>query len=155
MTEYSAEPIGSADLCPSLTQPGGAETASMAVAPRPGFGTKAQGDAPWVRPYVLTSGRTHTHHDLFVHTMVSVLEYDPSLAARLPPEARSLYERVRSYTESVAELSAYCGLPLGVTRVLLSDLASAGLVLIGSGADSSPYDHDLLEKVLDGLNQIV
>jgi hypothetical protein len=155
MTEYSAEPIGSADLCPYLTQPGGTETASMAAAPQPGTGTNPPADAPWVRPYVLTSGRTHTPHELFVHTMVSASECDPSFAARLPPEARSLYERVRSYTESVAELSAFCRLPLGVTRVLLSDLASAGLVLIGSEADNSPFDHDLLERVLDGLKQIV
>lgn len=155
MTEYSAEPPGSADLCPYLTQPGSTEIASTSPVPQPSVGTNYPADAPWVRPYVLTSGRTHTQHDLFVHTMVSASESDPSFATRLPPEARSLYERVRSYTESVAELSAYCGLPLGVTRVLLSDLASVGLVLIGSEADNSPYDPDLLERVLDGLEQIV
>jgi uncharacterized protein DUF742 len=155
MTEHSAEPTGSADLCPYLTQPGGTDTASTAAAPQPGIGTNLPINAPWVRPYVLTSGRTHTQHDLFVHTMVSASESDSSFATRLPPEARSLYERVRSYTESVAELSAFCGLPLGVTRVLLSDLASAGLVLLGSQADTSPYDPDLLERVLDGLKQIV
>ncbi|HEY1669118.1 MAG TPA: DUF742 domain-containing protein, partial [Trebonia sp.] len=27
---------------------------------------------PWVRPYVLTGGRTRTRHHLYVHTLVSV-----------------------------------------------------------------------------------
>ena len=155
MTDHSAEPMGSADLCPYLTKPEDIETANVAAAPQPGATTNPPARTPWVRPYVLTGGRTHTPHDLFVHTMVSVSEYDPSFAARLTPEARSLYERAHSYTESVAELSVHCHLPLGVTRVLLSDLASDGWVLIGSDARTSPYDRELLERVLDGLKQIV
>ena len=36
---------------------------------------------PWVRPYVLTGGRTRTRHHLYVHTLVSVERYDPAAAA--------------------------------------------------------------------------
>lgn len=108
---------------------------------------------PWVRPYVLTSGRTHGHAQLLVHTMMSAPGYDPLFASTLPPEARVLYERACSVTESVAELSAHCGVPLGVTRVLLSDLCSAGRVLAEAPAAPSPFDRTLLERVLDGLRQ--
>jgi hypothetical protein len=112
---------------------------------------------PWVRPYVLTSGRTRgrDHEQLLVHTLVSAPSYDPLFAARLLPEARALYERACTATESVAELSAYCGMPLGVTRVLLSDLCSAGRVVAEAPAAASPYDHALMERVLDGLRQFV
>jgi Protein of unknown function (DUF742) len=110
---------------------------------------------PWVRPYVLTRGRTRSrgHGQLLVHTLVSASGYDPLFAARLLPEARALYERICTTTESVAELSAHCGVPLGVTRVLLGDLCSAGRAVAEAPVAASPYDHALLERVLDGLRQ--
>jgi len=112
---------------------------------------------PWVRPYVLTGGRTSSPQHLLVHTLVSGAGYDPALASGLLPEARALYERAHTTTESVAELSAHCGVPLGVTRVLLTDLAAAGRVLIGTdptASSSDPFDRRMLERVLDGLKQL-
>lgn len=109
---------------------------------------------PWVRPYILTGGRTRSRQNLFVHTLVSVQYHDPSFAARLPPEARSLYERAHTGTQSVAELSANCGISLGVTRVLLGDLAAENRVLINPETYASPYDASLLERVVDGLRQL-
>src|SRR3954447_441418 len=104
---------------------------------------------PWVRPYVLTGGRTRTRHNLFMHTLVSVKYYDASFAARLLPEARSLYERAHTTTESIAELAANCGVSLGVTRVLLGDLAAGDRVMINPETYASPYDPILLERVID------
>jgi hypothetical protein len=108
---------------------------------------------PWVRPYVLTGGRTRTTHRLYVHTLVSVDRYDPSIALRLSPEARRLYERASFGAQSVAELSAHCGVTLGVTRVLLEDLASTDHVQINESTYTSPYDHRLLKRVIDGLRE--
>ena len=109
---------------------------------------------PWVRPYVLTGGRTRTRHQLYVHTLVSVPRYDPSAAARLSPESRRLYERAHQGAQSIAELSAHCGISLGVTRALLEDLAAAGWVQINDGTYDSPYDHRLLKRVIDGLREL-
>jgi hypothetical protein len=108
---------------------------------------------PWVRPYVLTGGRTRSRHRLYVHTLVSVARFDPATAARLSPEARRLYERAHVATQSVAELSAHCGVSLGVTRVLLGDLAAAERVQINSEAYASPFDQRLLKRVIDGLRE--
>jgi len=108
---------------------------------------------PWVRPYVLTGGRTRTNYHLYVHTLVSVERYDPSAALRLSPEARRLYERASFGAQSVAELSAHCRVSLGVTRVLLEDLAATEHVKINEEAYSSPYDHRLLKRVIDGLRE--
>lgn len=140
-------PEATDDLCMYLTD-------AEAVPAGPRHARAAPTVRPWVRPYVLTGGRTHTRH-LLVHTLVSVPEYNPSLVAQLPPEARSLYERAHTHTESVAELSAHCGLPLGVTRVLLSDLVAAGQVMVGPDPYASPYDSELLERIIDGLQQFV
>jgi hypothetical protein len=120
------------------------------------YGPRAGSSAPtnpWVRPYVLTGGRTRSRGQLLVHTLVTAPSYDAVFAGRLLPEARALYERAHSATESVAELSAHCGVPLGVTRVLLGDLSAAGRVLIEAPAAASPFDRGLLERVLHGLEQ--
>ena len=74
---------------------------------------------PWVRPYVLTGGRTQTRKYPYLHTLVSVDRYDESASARLLPEARRLYDRAAVGVQSVAELSAHCQVSIGVTRVLL------------------------------------
>ncbi len=106
---------------------------------------------PWVRPYVLTGGRTRTRNHPYVHTLVSVDRYDPGASARLSPEARRLYERAAAGTQSVAELSAHCALSLGVTRVLLEDLVAAELVRVNDDALSAPHDHRLLRRVVASL----
>lgn len=106
-----------------------------------------------VRPYVLTGGRTWTRQHLLVHTLVSVPYYDAVFASGLLPEARSLYENAR-HTRSVAELSAVCGMSLGVTRVVVDDLASADRVQVHAGQYASPFDFRLLERLRDGLRQL-
>jgi hypothetical protein len=108
---------------------------------------------PWVRPYVLTRGRTRTNHRLYVHTLVSAERFDQGVAGRLAPEARRLYERAAMSPESVAELSSHCGVSLGVTRVLLEDLASTGRIHINAEMYDSPFDQRLLKRVIDGLRE--
>lgn len=109
---------------------------------------------PWVRPYVLTGGRTRTVHNLYVHTLVTVERFDVNAARRLSPESRRLYERAAGGAQSVAELSAHCGISLGVTRVLLEDLAAQDRVQINDEAYASPYDRNLLKRVIDGLREL-
>ncbi|HEX6499351.1 MAG TPA: DUF742 domain-containing protein [Micromonosporaceae bacterium] len=106
-----------------------------------------------VRPYVLTGGRTRTRQHLLVHTLVSVPYYDAVFASSLLPEVRSLYEHARE-TRSVAELSAVCGMSLGVTRVVVDDLAASDRLYVHADQYSSPFDFRLLERLRDGLRQL-
>ncbi|GAB2864393.1 DUF742 domain-containing protein [Actinocorallia aurea] len=107
---------------------------------------------PWVRPYVLSGGRTGTRWRMLMHTLVSAAGRLPVAAAGPLPEAQALYQRVEAGPQTVAELSAACGVPLGLTRVLLGDLAGRGLVTVH--ADLDPFDPLLLERVLDGLRAL-
>jgi len=100
------------------------------------------------RPCFLTGGGTRTRRPLLVHTLVSVPRYDVVFAAGLPREARTLYESART-PASVAELSARCDLPLGVTRVVIDDLAGHDRMLIHDSATGP--DLSLLERLRDGL----
>ncbi|MDR7303434.1 DUF742 domain-containing protein [Haloactinomyces albus] len=106
-----------------------------------------------VRPYTLTGGRTRTRHQLLVETMISVPDYDAEFAETLMPESLSVYELARTPI-SLAELSASLVIPLGVIRVLVGDLAADGAVFIHPTGHSYQYDHTILERILDGLNQI-
>ncbi|WP_066070732.1 DUF742 domain-containing protein [Frankia sp. EI5c] len=108
-----------------------------------------------IRPYALTGGRTRAQHHLQVETMVSVPRYDPALSENLMPESRALYERARGQL-SVAELSALLSIPLGVVRILISDLAAQGAVLVHPTVhgDSQDHDHSVLERILSGLREL-
>jgi hypothetical protein len=108
---------------------------------------------PRVRPYVLTGGRTRTRVPLLVETLVSVPDYDPGLSATLLPESQAVYEYA-SRGMSVAELSVCAGIPLGVTRILLSDLASRDKVLIHPTGHAYRHNPQFLERIRDGLRAL-
>lgn len=107
-----------------------------------------------VRPYVLTGGRTRTRQSLLVHTLISVHRYDTVFASTLPRDVRTLYESARQ-TASVAELSAICHMPLGVTRVMIDDLAASDRLVIHLDTYRSADDPDLLERLRNGLRAFV
>ncbi|HEX6074796.1 MAG TPA: DUF742 domain-containing protein [Micromonosporaceae bacterium] len=108
---------------------------------------------PRVRPYVLTGGRTRVRVPLLVETRVSVPDYDPRISATLLPESQAVYEYA-SRGMSVAELSACAGIPLGVTRVLLSDLAARDEVLIHPTGYVYQHNLQFLERIRDGLRAL-
>jgi hypothetical protein len=106
-----------------------------------------------VRPYAVTGGRTAPRHHLAVETLVSAPGHDPGLAETLAPEARALYEQIGEPV-SVAELTARLTIPLHVTRVLLSDLADEGAVVVHPTVRPHRCDGDVLRRVLDGLERL-
>jgi hypothetical protein len=106
-----------------------------------------------IRPYLLTGGRTATTHELLVETIISVPNYDQALAARLMPESRELYTLARSRV-SVAELSALLTIPLAVIRVLVSDLADYGAIVIHPTASTFRHDGATMQRVLDALQNL-
>lgn len=119
-----------------------------------------------VRPYSLTGGRTRFGHVLLVETFVAALEASeehseehkepPSGAAapRTMPETRAIVE-LCARMRTVAEISALLKMPLGVVRVLLSDLADQGRIRVyGTGHGSGHPDRALLERVLGGLRRL-
>jgi hypothetical protein len=88
-----------------------------------------------------------------VETLVSAPQYDPQLAKTMMPESQALYELARE-TTSIAELSAHLTIPLGVIRVLISDLATQDAVIIHPTGFTYQYDRIILERILDGLKKL-
>lgn len=76
--------------------------------------------------------------------------------ARVMPEVRAIVELCRRM-RTVAEIAALLHMPLGVVRVLLSDLADQGKIRVygtGTGHGTGRPDRALLERVLSGLRRL-
>ncbi|MGW1022975.1 MULTISPECIES: DUF742 domain-containing protein [Streptomyces] len=115
-----------------------------------------------VRPYSLTGGRTRFGHVLLVETFVAALDApeerleltNGSLSTRVMPEMRAIVELCRRM-RTVAEIAALLKMPLGVVRVLLSDLADQGKIRVyGTGHGPGQPNRALLERVLGGLRRL-
>ncbi|THA24323.1 DUF742 domain-containing protein [Streptomyces sp. RKND-216] len=135
--------------------------------PEPGSGGPRGGDfdvddgrsdqQPLVRPYAMTGGRTRPRYQLAIEALVHTTADSAQLQGQLPEHQRIC--RLCYEIKSVAEISALLSIPLGVARILVADLAEAGLVAIhqpgggDSGADGQP-DVTLLERVLSGLRKL-
>ncbi len=77
-----------------------------------------------VRPFLLTGGRTQpVQEGLRTHTLITA----PASAIHAPLrfELRQIVE-ICQFPQSVAEIAARLGVPLGVARVLIADLISGG-----------------------------
>ncbi len=113
-----------------------------------------------MRPYSLTGGRTRYGHLLLVETFVAAADAPEERrapaagVAKLMPETRAIMELCRRM-RTVAEIAALLKLPLGVVRVLLSDLADQGKIRVyGTGHGATQPDRALLERVLSGLRRL-
>ncbi len=112
---------------------------------------------PWssamVRPYAHTGGRTRADHDLALEALIST-SVDADFG-RVPatPHGRAIVELCLR-PRSVAEVAALLAVPLGVARVLLSDLATAGVVFVHPTAGGATPDVDFMHRVLVGLRRL-
>lgn len=108
-----------------------------------------------VRPYARTGGRTRSDYDLAIEALVSTSERGRSVRATTRPEHRSICGLCMD-AHSVAEVAAHLGIPLGVAKVLIGDLAGMGLVMIhesGMVVGDRP-SMEFLERVLSGLRRL-
>ncbi|CAL9294209.1 MULTISPECIES: DUF742 domain-containing protein [Streptomyces] len=115
-----------------------------------------EGDQPLVRPYAMTGGRTRPRYQLAIEALISTTA-DPAVLMGLLPEHQRICHLCRE-VKSVAEVSALLNMPLGVARILVADLAEAGMVAIhqpgGDENNGGAPDVTLLERVLSGLRKL-
>ncbi|MFJ6213139.1 DUF742 domain-containing protein [Streptomyces sp. NPDC092296] len=115
-----------------------------------------QNDEPLIRPFAMTGGRTRPRYELAIEALVSSTA-SPERIDSLLPEHQRICE-LCTEIKSVAEVSALLSMPLGVARILVADLAEAGLVAIhqpaAGGESGGQPDVTLLERVLSGLRKL-
>jgi hypothetical protein len=109
------------------------------------------GQAPrLVRPYALTRGRTRPSGASL--PLEALVVATPAAATASLGLERAAIVRACTQPASVVDLSARLGIPVGVTRVLVSDLAAEDLVQVHGAAGGT--DLQLLERVLDGISSL-
>jgi Protein of unknown function (DUF742) len=112
-------------------------------------------NAASVRAYSWTGGRTRPTTQLEIETLISTTTHAEEVMHSMRSEHQSV-ARLCRHTKSVAEIGAMLSVPLGVTRVLLDDMAGLGLVTVHStqtSADGQPA-MDLLARVHRGLTNL-
>ncbi|MFE3824494.1 DUF742 domain-containing protein [Streptomyces sp. NPDC059092] len=105
-----------------------------------------------VRPYVITNGRSLLDdHEFSLITLVTTAQ-DAPRAGHLDPEKRRLLELCSGGHLSVAEIVGHTQLPVGVVKILLSDLTQEGhLVTRAPIPPAKLVERHILEEVLNGL----
>jgi hypothetical protein len=108
------------------------------------------------RPYTLTGGRTRARIELpieiAVETLVSSGEVDWA-----PDDARTVIVQLCHDRPSIAEISSYAALPIGVTRVLVGDLVESGHLRVHATLTDHSTDSErrrLIERTLNGLRAL-
>ncbi len=103
-----------------------------------------------MRPYTITAGRTRATVDLPLEA--TLRRESEMVEVALGAAARRVLDIC--HNRSVAEVSALVSMPIGVVRVLLSDLVEQGIVRVQATlTDSSSRDEriELIERTLRGL----
>lgn len=118
-----------------------------------------------VRPYAMVGGRTKavSAKDLPVEALVEGL-VAPDV--RITPERRRILELTATQYLSIMEISAHLKVPVGVVRILVSDLVDAKKVRVhgltpsmSTPGTSTPQDQSaatlsILESVLNGISSL-
>ncbi|GIG57308.1 hypothetical protein Lfu02_16800 [Longispora fulva] len=110
-----------------------------------------------VRPYAVTRGRTRPRLDIALEALVETTDRGRREGLVFGSEKQHIAGLCTGRLQSLAEISARMALPLGVTRVLVADMATDGLVAVHapSGIDANGgVGTDLLERVLSGLRRL-
>jgi hypothetical protein len=108
---------------------------------------------PIVRPYTITRGRTPGQHTR-IDTAAQVLTAEPrpeTPRLEMTPEHRKILDACRRPV-SPAELAVLLGQPMGVVRVLISDLLDHGAVIVRS--PRAEVSREILEQVYRGLSRL-
>ncbi|MCP2235627.1 DUF742 domain-containing protein [Prauserella halophila] len=111
-----------------------------------------------VRPYARTGGRVAPATDLQLESLVSAYDVAGAIASGAVASTmqRFICDLCAEEVKSIAEIAAYARLPLGVVKVIVSDLADAGAVSIQrpgmvTGDRSSQA---FMERILEGLKSL-
>jgi hypothetical protein len=108
------------------------------------------------RPYTLTGGRTRAGIELPIEVTVETLPSSDELDWA-PGDVRTLIVRLCRDRPSIAEISSYAALPIGVTRVLVGDLVESGHLRVHTTLTDRSTVSDrrrLIERTLDGLRAL-
>ncbi len=105
----------------------------------------------FVRPFVITGGRTHADVELRLESMLAVTP--GAWRTKVDPDLQRLVDACAE-PQSVAELAVSLELAVGVVKVLAGDLLDAGVLTHHEASRPVDVDISLLERILDGVRSL-
>jgi hypothetical protein len=108
------------------------------------------------RPYTLTGGRTRAEIELPIEVTVEALVSGGEIDWA-PGDVRNVIIRLCRDRPSIAEISSYAELPIGVIRVLVGDLVESGQLRVHATLTDHATISErrrLIERTLDGLRAL-
>ena len=109
------------------------------------------------RPYAWTEGRTDPAVEIAIEALVETTADGRAEAGYQTSSASAEVLELCVRPRSLMEIAALLALPLGVVRVLVSDLMQDYLVIVRDTlSDTATWGerHDLMERVLHGLRDL-
>ncbi len=114
-----------------------------------------------VRPYTMTGGRTGRElPPIALEALVTATPAGRNMRDQFRWEAARIIDLTRR-SVALVELAARLDVPIGVVRVVVSDLAKRGAVEVTEPQHQEPVSEDdglayaaLLKKVLDGIKSL-
>lgn len=108
-------------------------------------------DGGFLRPFVITGGRTEVHHtDLHLDTLLSALP--GRSAAHRGFEHRAVLQQCES-PSSIAEIAVSLDLPVGVVTVVVDDLLDDNVLLVHQ-RPASVVPLSVLERLVQGVRAL-
>ncbi len=109
-----------------------------------------------VRPYAVTRGRTEPTREIAIEAILVTTFRGRQEGMYAGRDKHTIAMMCDGRPQSLAEVSARLRLPLGVTRVIVSDMTVDGLLTLHEPTDEDNYDDrlDMLERVLSGLRRL-
>ena len=114
--------------------------------------TAASGSSRLIRPYAMTGGRTTSNAEISLESQIQTSTRLNGDATTYRWEAAKIL-RLAERPMALVEIAARAEIPIGVARVVISDLVEAGAVNVQRNAPVTSYT-SLLEKVLDGIRDL-
>jgi hypothetical protein len=109
-----------------------------------------------VRPYAVTRGRTEATRTIAIEALLETTTRGTQESQYGDRDRRRIVQLCGERPQSLAEVAAHLRLPLGVARVVVDDMVSAGLLLLHEIGDPGDFSEriDVLERVLIGLHRL-
>jgi len=108
----------------------------------------------FVRPYVITGGRTRAAGPtLPIETVVRTVGSGWDLRSGTGAELFEILELCHA-PMSIAEVAAHLRVPVGVARVLVADLVAGGFLVAGPTSGEGMDRVRALERLLEGIRAL-
>lgn len=110
------------------------------------------GVARLIRPYAMTGGRTTANTEISLESQIQTSTRLDTSNKKYRWEAAKILT-LAERPMALVELAARAEIPIGVARVVISDLVEEGAVNVQRNVTVTSYS-SLLEKVLDGIRDL-